>query len=893
MAEPSRIQNDSASKNRTNQRQTPSAGDAPSRVSKPQLQRAGQLPAHRIGVADVLTLQRAIGNRATLRYLQTKLDEHVPDVSPRTGSVAAPGPDPASSTRETASVQRETDDSVPTRQESRLSTAIADLAAPAKPLPKQPFVAPRLQRSSEAGEEEEIDLAQALPGHGLKGGDVQPDVARSIEQAKGGGRPLDEPVRAKMERGFGANFGGVRVHTGGQADALNRSLNARAFTTGSDIFFGQGAYNPGSTGGQELIAHELTHTVQQGAAPVQRHPEHAEEEEVRAKRVQRHPEHAEEEEVRAKRIQRHPGHGEEQAVQRQPDPLTPVVRQTFQPLGGSGESTIQRLAVGKDEDGAPIQLSVKNVLKKLHNDYKFIDTKTLKRHVRELHTGQIAFDTWADLDAQLREAGHPLKHQDKKIRLEAKYGIPIGGESGIEQFGEKMLDTLDSLFSYLPASHLSAMRGISRQKEDTASYYDFGSKTLTISYAQPAWLYSWGKKNTKLFGKDARKLMEDAATPVMMSGTGYDPARDESLGLDSRERSTISFSRGDAFADTRIVEWTILHEMGHAVDDRIEWTTRNGNNPEFGGWITHGDGDEVTTQEEIAEVYLGTAGLTLDDLAQVGGINIAARTDEEKAALQTKITTWTGMLDNPRIADPQKDKIRDKIEEAQASHDETVATNGKDLFMSAFPGADLAAKNGMAAMIAAAVPGDQQAAMQERLERVYKKIALAQAVPWQFPDGNADELAVGGRVYQLDHYKTWVSYLAAARARALSPYQFSSPGEWIAEAYAAFYGTNEAARDLLSTTTREKIQAELGDPPRKGVSEEERLKGAFESMDGDRPVLTAPEPEDAIEILDLHVVEDAYPVDELDRDLEIVIGGYRGEPSLLATTVEQNEDFDF
>jgi hypothetical protein len=110
------------------------------------------------------------------------------------------------------------------------------------------------------------DELQAKPLHGLEGGEVDPGVAATIGNAKGGGQPLHDGVRASMERGFGADFSGVRVHTGGQTDALNRSLNARAFTTGSDIFFGKGQYNPGSRGGQELIAHELTHTVQQGAS---------------------------------------------------------------------------------------------------------------------------------------------------------------------------------------------------------------------------------------------------------------------------------------------------------------------------------------------------------------------------------------------------------------------------------------------------------------------------------------------------------------------------------------------------------------------------------------------------------------------------------------------------
>ena len=55
----------------------------------------------------------------------------------------------------------------------------------------------------------------------------------------------------------------MRVHTGPRADSLNHTLQAKAFTTGQDIFFRQGAYNPASSGGQELLAHELTHVVQQ------------------------------------------------------------------------------------------------------------------------------------------------------------------------------------------------------------------------------------------------------------------------------------------------------------------------------------------------------------------------------------------------------------------------------------------------------------------------------------------------------------------------------------------------------------------------------------------------------------------------------------------------------
>jgi len=107
--------------------------------------------------------------------------------------------------------------------------------------------------------------------HGAAGGDVHPDVARSIEQRRGGGQPLDRGVVGSMGRVFETDFSSVRVHTGPDADVLNRSLNAKAFTTGNDIFFGKEQYNPGSSGGQQLIAHELTHVVQQnGGSDVQR-----------------------------------------------------------------------------------------------------------------------------------------------------------------------------------------------------------------------------------------------------------------------------------------------------------------------------------------------------------------------------------------------------------------------------------------------------------------------------------------------------------------------------------------------------------------------------------------------------------------------------------------------
>jgi hypothetical protein len=94
------------------------------------------------------------------------------------------------------------------------------------------------------------------------------DVSASVARGTGGGgQTLDANTRAFMEPRFGRDFSGVRVHTGGAAAQSARELNAVAYTVGNDIVFGGGSYSPGTDGGRKLLAHELTHTVQQGAGP--------------------------------------------------------------------------------------------------------------------------------------------------------------------------------------------------------------------------------------------------------------------------------------------------------------------------------------------------------------------------------------------------------------------------------------------------------------------------------------------------------------------------------------------------------------------------------------------------------------------------------------------------
>jgi len=98
---------------------------------------------------------------------------------------------------------------------------------------------------------------------GSASGEVSSELTSAINSARGGGQPLDAGLQQSMGRAMGADFSGVRVHTDARSDRLNKSLQAKAFTTGQDVFFRQGEYQPGTRVGNETIAHELTHVVQQ------------------------------------------------------------------------------------------------------------------------------------------------------------------------------------------------------------------------------------------------------------------------------------------------------------------------------------------------------------------------------------------------------------------------------------------------------------------------------------------------------------------------------------------------------------------------------------------------------------------------------------------------------
>ena len=131
-----------------------------------------------------------------------------------------------------------------------------------KPIGEQ--IIPLIQRQPEAEEEE---LLQSKSNGKIP--HMTSNLESRINALQSGGQSLSKETRNFFEPRFGQDFSKVRVHNNSNANQLARSINARAFTRGSDIVFGGGEYSPGSQGGKRLLGHELTHVVQQNQGRVQ------------------------------------------------------------------------------------------------------------------------------------------------------------------------------------------------------------------------------------------------------------------------------------------------------------------------------------------------------------------------------------------------------------------------------------------------------------------------------------------------------------------------------------------------------------------------------------------------------------------------------------------------
>jgi len=152
--------------------------------------------------------------------------------------------------------------SVQVEEQQQAAQESTTIAAPSHLSERQQAVISMQRTSGNAA----VMRALAQRNYGAEGGPIDDQTATQINSARSGGQALDAGTAQKMSSTMGADFSGVKVHTDSTSDTLNRTLNAKAFTTGNDIFFQKGAYNPGTSEGDHLLGHELTHVVQQGGS---------------------------------------------------------------------------------------------------------------------------------------------------------------------------------------------------------------------------------------------------------------------------------------------------------------------------------------------------------------------------------------------------------------------------------------------------------------------------------------------------------------------------------------------------------------------------------------------------------------------------------------------------
>ncbi len=229
-----RIAAKTASKPTTSQLVQQAQGPASPRLDQGVVQRT-QLGAGALSAGDLLALQRSIGNRAVARLVGAQRSAAAPATPPLIQAKLQVGPANDAYEQEADRIA----DSVLQAQRSEDESAVDVAATP---------TIRRLQR-------------QAQAPMGAAGGEVSSDVERRLQTSKATGSSLPGSVRQTLEPKLGADLGRVKVHTDSQSAQLNRELGAKAFTHKNHIYFGAGQ----SPSNLKLTAHEVVHTIQQGA----------------------------------------------------------------------------------------------------------------------------------------------------------------------------------------------------------------------------------------------------------------------------------------------------------------------------------------------------------------------------------------------------------------------------------------------------------------------------------------------------------------------------------------------------------------------------------------------------------------------------------------------------
>ena len=215
---------------------------------------------------QIQALQKTIGNQAVGSLLksgalQPKLTVGQP------GDIHEQEADATASkvmSMSVSQVQRQTDEEevqTASMEEEEVQTSPQEEEVQTSPDEEEVQTSPDEEEMQMSPEDEEIQGKGAARPSGLSD-----SVAGKIQNMKGGGQPLSKSARAFFEPRFGADFSNVKIHNSSTAHETSAAIQAKAYTLGNHIAFGKGQYSPESSEGKHLMAHELTHVVQQGGA---------------------------------------------------------------------------------------------------------------------------------------------------------------------------------------------------------------------------------------------------------------------------------------------------------------------------------------------------------------------------------------------------------------------------------------------------------------------------------------------------------------------------------------------------------------------------------------------------------------------------------------------------
>jgi hypothetical protein len=383
---------------------------------------------------------------------------------------------------------------------------------------------------------------------------------------------------------------------------------------------------------------------------------------------------------------------------------------------------------------------------------------------------------------------------DKEQAMTAKYGVRIGpgATATTGHLSLKILNKIEKVLDQLPPEHLrgnSLAGGISSGAGlGAASAYDSNSRQIemVVPGGVPDWLYPILDKSSTW-----QRWLMDVGAKAGYEGLG-------AKGMLSARRQVMGGGKGGKKLGGNLVEWTVRHEMGHAVDEQVKWTQHRAKLDECGGWQQHEDhnGNMENGDLTVLDVLLSNAGFTdhMNPRTFLQGSSMA------QTLMRNEVLGRTTDLDPDLL-----------FGDAQRAGRIRAAVGGFDGKWAKF--------------------------------LAIRKKALSQ--PWTQSDGGGSDLQSNGRLYFVDSYNNWTSVLVARRnADSLSRYMFSNPGEWFAEAYAAYYAPKPSTRNQLNASVRAMFARDLGAPNAQrdddqgrpalatGPADQQRLRALVSDTDG-------------------------------------------------------------